>query len=93
MNEIEHKILCGEKSYYRAGSILKNLTSRTDKYLTGAEILLIFNTYGIPTRELKILLLSHGCDGDYQEFANLLREQIERSKNMKQFMVPYKSTT
>ncbi len=84
MNEIDHKLHWGEKSYIRAGSILKNLVSRPDKYLSGEEILLIFNSYGIPPRELKILLMSHGCDGDYHEFISLLEEQHEKSKRMRQ---------
>lgn len=84
MNEIKHKLHCGEKAYFKAGSILKNLTSRPEKSLTGEEILLIYNSYGIEPRQLKILLLSHGCDGDYDEFVKLLEEQNERKKNMRQ---------
>lgn len=83
INKIKHKLHCGEKQFFRGGSILKNLTSRPEKYLTGEEILSIFNSYGIEPRQLKILLLSHGCDGDYDEFVRLLEEQHERSKNMR----------
>lgn len=78
------KIIQGEKAYYRGGSTLKNLTSRSEKSLTGEEILLIFNTYGLAPRELTILLMSHGCDGDYNEFSKLLEEQEARMKNLKQ---------
>ncbi len=77
------KIIQGEKDYYRGGSILKNLTSRSEKYLTGEEILLIFNTYGLAPRELTILLMSHGCDGDYNEFVKLLEKQEEIIKNLR----------
>ena len=84
MNEIKHKLDCGEKAYFRAGSILKNLTSRPEKYLTGKEILLIFNTYGISFRELKIILMSHGCDADYEEFVRLVEEQERRLHKTKQ---------
>jgi hypothetical protein len=84
MNEIKHKLNSGEKTYFRAGPILKNLTSRPEKYLTGKEILLIYNSYAVEPRQLKILLLSHGCDGDYDEFIRLFEEQNERTKNMRQ---------
>ena len=79
----KHKLLCAEKSYFRGGGIMKRILSKPEKYLSGEEILSLFNTYGIGVRELKLLIMSHGCDGDYQEFLKLLDEQRETSKNMK----------
>jgi len=80
--EIRNKLIAGEKTYFRAGSIIKNLTSRPEKFLSGQDILLIYNSYGIEPRQLKILLLSHGCDGDYEEFIKLLVDQKKLSKKM-----------
>lgn len=75
MDEILQQIISGEKSYYRSGKILMHIISRPEKYLAGEEILLIYNSYRISPRELVILLISHGCEGDYQKFAKLLKNQ------------------
>lgn len=83
IDEYKQKLVSAEKNYYRGGALLKGLLSRQEQYLSGAEALSIFNTYGIPPYELKLLLMSHGFDFDEIEFINLLIAQEERLRNMK----------
>ena len=78
------RLIVAEKAYYRGGSQLKMLLSKPEKYLSGQEALSIYNTYGVPPYELKILLMSHGVSFDEDAFIELLNEQNERYKNMKQ---------
>jgi len=72
-----------EKTYFRGGSILKNILSKQYKVLSGQDLLDIFNTYGIPVQYLKILVYSHGFEMNEKEFIHLLKEQTGKMKNLK----------
>ena len=81
IDKYNSKIDCGKKAYFRGGYMLKNILSKPEKYLSGEDILSIFNTYGIHPRELVLLILSHGCEGDFDRFIELIWKQIEISKD------------
>ena len=83
LNEILHNLHCGKKSYYRGGDVLKKVLTRNKELVSGEDALLVSNTYGIESRQLAILFLSHGLDMDVESFAKLLEEQKQRSKNMR----------
>lgn len=80
----ELKLLSAHRAYYRGGGLLKQLLSKKEKHLSGKEALSIFNTYGIPPYELKLLLMSHGFEFDESDFVELIIKQKEISKNMRQ---------
>lgn len=82
--DILFKLDAGRKAYFRGGSILKKvLQSSYNHVISGEDALLVFNTYGIDMRLLRLLFLSHGLDIDEERFCELLIEQEERMKNCK----------
>jgi len=84
IEDILHKLKCGEKAYFRGGNCMKKVLLRSKEIVSSEDALLIFNTYGFPAHLLKILFISHGVDMHDEGFAKLLNEQEERMKNMRQ---------
>jgi len=61
--EILFKLDAGKKAYFRGGSTLKKVLANSYNHIiSGEDALLVFNTYGIDLRLLKLLFLSHGLD-------------------------------
>lgn len=75
----------GRKAYFRGGSTMKNILTNTTGTISGEDALALHNTYGIRVDQLKIFLFSLGLDMDDDKFAELLLEQIEKSKNTRAY--------
>ena len=73
------------KAYIRGGQYLFDVFQNrdTNTHLAAEIILSLYNTYGIPSYHLKLLVLSHGCTFDEDKFIRLLEEQELRLKTLK----------
>ncbi len=71
------------RAFKRGGHFLVSIFENKTR-LSGEDCLYLFNTYGINTRDVILMGISHNCIIDTEEFSRLLEEQIERSKNMVQ---------
>lgn len=81
MGYAHEQIKNGFRAYYRAGPFIKDVFAKADKTLTPEECMNIYNWYGIRSRDVALLALSHGFELDTEGFARLIDEQEERSKN------------
>jgi alanyl-tRNA synthetase len=83
-DKIETDLIEADKIYHRGESHMKLILTKQYKVLSGEDCLSLFNTYGLPVKYLKILILSHGYKMNEKEFMHLLLEQEERHKNTRQ---------
>jgi alanyl-tRNA synthetase len=81
MIEILDRLNDGRKAYFRGGNVLKDVLLRSKEIVSGEDALLVFNTYGISSRELNILFFSHGLEIHNESYAKLLEDQEKRMKN------------
>ncbi len=78
------KIKSAYKAFSRGGDFLQRVFREGKRILSGEDCMYLFNTYAIPPREIILMAISHHFHIEHEEFAKLLGEQREISKNMRQ---------
>lgn len=79
MNEYADRIIHASKALKRGGNLLiDTFKNRTSYVLSGKEALDLYNTFGIRIENLCLLIWSHECGFDEQEFLHLLDKQRNR---------------
>jgi alanyl-tRNA synthetase len=72
------------RSYIRGGNFLIKVFRKDTKILSSEECMHLMNTYGIPPEYVFLMALSHEFTIDTPGFLDLIEEQKEQSKKMKQ---------
>ena len=72
------------RSYIRGGNFLIKAFRKETKILSAQECMQLMNTYGIPAEFVFLIALSHEFTIDTPGFLQLIEEQEEQIKHMKQ---------